>query len=204
MFLVINTVANPAKLVLFDNQRHIIDQYEWDSKRAEFDSLMETISSFLGKNDLGIHDLSGIVCIIGPGSFTGIRITTLVVNTLAYVYKMPIFWIELWEFLRLSGSKMPYLSPMTRRESLIWEISHETWKIIDNALLIPWTYTTCDAALDLGENYCLNVQNDYTSFVQKVDLHNPVMILRPLYARDPNITLRNYASRTNNTTSRAI
>ncbi|MEI6711335.1 MAG: hypothetical protein WCK88_03845 [bacterium] len=62
--LFIDTLSSPAFICLFDNERDIKDNFSWQGKHAEFDTLIESINTLLAKNSLEYSDLAGIVCII--------------------------------------------------------------------------------------------------------------------------------------------
>ncbi len=86
MYLFIDTLSDPSFLAIFTKEKTIQDRHTWIGKRQEFDSLIETIDSFLEENHYQYADLSGIVVTIGPGSFTGTRVTTLIANTIGYSF----------------------------------------------------------------------------------------------------------------------
>lgn len=91
MYLFIDTLSEPSYLALFDAERNIIDSQNWPGKQKEFDTLSEKIDEFLSKNSIHYRGLSGMVVMVGPGGFTGTRVTTLVANSLAYSFDIPLF-----------------------------------------------------------------------------------------------------------------
>lgn len=91
MYLFLNTLSDPCFMALFDEKRVILHEHVWVGKQKEFDTLIETIDGFLKENDVSYTALLGIAVVVGPGGFTGTRVTTLVVNTLAYSFGTPIF-----------------------------------------------------------------------------------------------------------------
>ncbi len=52
--------------------------------------LLVEITQLFQKNKIQIKDLDGIVCFLGPSSFTGLRITLSTANALAYSLNIPI------------------------------------------------------------------------------------------------------------------
>lgn len=89
--LFINTLSTPAFICLFDDEGTIADSISWQGKHAEFDTLIESIDMLLSRNSLDYCSLNGILCLVGPGGFTGIRVTTLVANTLGYSFNIPLY-----------------------------------------------------------------------------------------------------------------
>ena len=65
--------------------------YEWESGRELARDLLKFIHNKLVENGCDWHDLESIKFLAGPGSFTGLRISTTVVNTLARDLQIPLY-----------------------------------------------------------------------------------------------------------------
>ncbi len=65
--------------------------YEWESGRELAEKLLAFIHEKLSENDKDWQDITEITFMSGPGSFTGLRIGTAVVNTLASELNIPLF-----------------------------------------------------------------------------------------------------------------
>jgi hypothetical protein len=63
---------------------------EWESGRRLADGLLGRIAELLKSQDRVINDLTGIVILSGPGSFTSLRIGHTVANVLAESLLIPI------------------------------------------------------------------------------------------------------------------
>ena len=70
-----------------------LDQYvyEWDSGRTLARDLLKTIHEKLVDKGYDWQDITEIQFMAGPGSFTGLRIGAVVVNTLASELKIPLY-----------------------------------------------------------------------------------------------------------------
>ena len=72
----------------------------WEAHRQLGTTIHHKIRDLLGSRGKTLHDIQGIVCFQGPGSFTGLRIGLTVANTLAYALEVPIVtcqdpsWLE--------------------------------------------------------------------------------------------------------------
>lgn len=65
-------------------------EFSDDFGRNLSNDLLSAIQTLLAENDLTLEDLKGIVVFRGPGSFTGLRISATVANTLSYALSVPI------------------------------------------------------------------------------------------------------------------
>ena len=65
--------------------------------------LVPMVRSILSENKLTVKDIKNIVCINGPGSFTGLRIGLTVSKTLAYTLNVPIYLMSSLEAYLVSS-----------------------------------------------------------------------------------------------------
>jgi tRNA threonylcarbamoyladenosine biosynthesis protein TsaB len=100
IILTIRTDKPEAEVGLYQDAVRL--SYEvWLAHRQLAETLHQKIELLLASQQLGWHDVQGIVCFQGPGSFTGLRIGMTVADTLAYSYGLPIVaqqdptWLEL-------------------------------------------------------------------------------------------------------------
>lgn len=80
--------VNKATLALIDADAKIITKHEIKFFVGNI-KLLKRISNFLKKQKINFSDISGIITVIGPGSFTSIRTSLSIVNTWAAVESVP-------------------------------------------------------------------------------------------------------------------
>lgn len=85
MKLYLDTSA-PTTILKLDDKT-----YEWESGRTLARDLLKNIHEKLQENGKDWRDLTEIQFMAGPGSFTGLRIGAVVVNTLADDLKIPLY-----------------------------------------------------------------------------------------------------------------
>lgn len=85
--------------------------YEWDSGRNLARDLLKYIHDKLQEQGADWQDLTEITFMAGPGSFTGLRIGAVVVNTLASELKIPLY--------NHRGKKVALIMPEYGREANI-------------------------------------------------------------------------------------
>ena len=78
--------SSSTTILRLDNQ-----EYQWDSGRTLARDLLKYIHDKLQENNKDWHDITEIHFMSGPGSFTGLRIGAVVVNTLANELKVPLY-----------------------------------------------------------------------------------------------------------------
>jgi len=86
--LFLDTHGSEIIVSLYDGVSLIEKRQESEHSHAKF--LCPMIDSILKDNDKSFKDISDIVVINGPGSFTGIRIGLSVAKVIAYSLKIPI------------------------------------------------------------------------------------------------------------------
>lgn len=88
MYLLINTSAYNCEFILMDGDKKTT--YEWEAGRTLARDILTYIENILQSSSKSFHDLTGIGVFEGPGSFTGLRIGIVVMNTLADSLNIPI------------------------------------------------------------------------------------------------------------------
>jgi tRNA threonylcarbamoyladenosine biosynthesis protein TsaB len=89
MYLCINSSSSECFIGLY-GQNGQIAHITWDAHRTLADEIFIKIENLLGSNGLSYEDLQGLIICSGPGSFTGLRISHTVFNSLAYSLNIPI------------------------------------------------------------------------------------------------------------------
>lgn len=82
IILTIRTDKPEAELGLYDGVE-LLAQVSWLAHRQLAETIHSKIRDLLKKSKKDWHDIKGIVCYKGPGSFTGLRIGITVGNALA-------------------------------------------------------------------------------------------------------------------------
>ena len=86
--LFIDTHYTKLHLALFQDEVVIEEIVKEGEKLTEY--FIFTIQELLEKKHITIDDLSGIIVVNGPGSFTGVRIGVVVAKMIGYCKKIPI------------------------------------------------------------------------------------------------------------------
>ena len=101
--LFIDTHYVKLHLVLFKDGK-VLDEILKDGvKHSEY--FVNSLKELLEKNKITIDDLSGIIVVNGPGSFTGVRIGVVVAKMIGYCKHVPIKVISYLQAVSLKYGK---------------------------------------------------------------------------------------------------
>lgn len=87
--LFIDTHDKEIKIILYKDNK-IINKTIENSNYQHSEITLPTIKKILDSNKLKPQDLNQIAVVVGPGSFTGVRIGVTIAKTIAYSLKIPI------------------------------------------------------------------------------------------------------------------
>lgn len=91
MILAIDTATRSAGLAIFDPEREVVlAEHVWRSHINHTVELTPNLHGMLVTQKLTTANLSGIVVVRGPGSFTGLRIGMSIGKALAYAHEIDI------------------------------------------------------------------------------------------------------------------
>ncbi len=143
--LFLDTHSDNVLVVLYKDGK----TFDFISKSSERDHCtvtMSLIDELLRKNNLNVHNLSEIIVVNGPGSFTGVRIGVTIAKTLALVLKLPIKTITCLEIYGLSNNKGCgkiiavkdtkgyYFTMFNQKNENMWDYSYLPEKDFDNLI----------------------------------------------------------------------
>lgn len=185
MNLFINAVSSQWKLIIFDDTRNIIGSQNIEIAGNESSRLSGMLKIFLQEHGVDYSDITNIVVVHGPGSFTWVRTICLMVNTIAFSVGCsltPVSYFDLFSdpivvkqsskrdvFLYHSESGVSIVSNQECREYCaqhqITQLSGEAGSIQD---------------IEIIENI------DYCDIIEHVVLQEQTSIA-PLYIKKPNI-----------------
>ena len=109
--LFLDTSSEKLKVSLIDNNKLIYDK-ELITKNDHSSYLIPSIEEAFKTNNLDYKDVNRIIVGIGPGSFTGTRISITVAKVYAYSFNIPIFGISSLEMMIYGNSNYDYYVPV--------------------------------------------------------------------------------------------
>ena len=103
MILIINTSGNGIDLALDEKLAH------FDAEKQAI-TLPSAVIDFTKQNNVKMADLSAIGVIVGPGSFTGIRMGIAYAKGLGIGLNIPVVGVNLFELYLYENASLKYRS----------------------------------------------------------------------------------------------
>ncbi len=189
MNIFIDTISKVWNVILFNENRKIVDKISLDFKRNESSKLIPTITKILQKNFLEYNSLENIIVVNGPWSFTWIRSTILVVNSINFLINKKITTINFFDLF----DEYPILKASSKRDMFIKTNKNSQIKILDNKEvdLFLKKANIKKVYWDIEENFFQDVQiinfSDYEKIIKNIKFEN-LKIAESNYIKKPNIT----------------
>ena len=146
---------------------------------------MPIINDVLTRNNLDVHNLGELIVVIGPGSFTGVRIGATIGKMLAYTLNIPIKVITSLDMYAISNTSN------TNKLVLIRDLkgSYGAYYTPDNKIIDDYFYKSTEALneyLKDKEEYIIDNEIDLSKvklFVNKLEVINPHKV-NPIYIKE--------------------
>lgn len=94
----IDTATHSTSVCIVEDDK-LICEYTVNTKKTHSQKLMVMIESMIKESDLNIKDIDAIAICIGPGSFTGLRISMATAKAISQVRNLPIISVDSLESL---------------------------------------------------------------------------------------------------------
>lgn len=108
-YLAIDTSGKHLTVVVCREDK-IYKSYEEDCGVKHSVSLMPTVEKTLSEADLSLKDVDFIACVVGAGSFTGIRIGVSTVKALCFAYNKPCISITSFDALAYNTKENAFVA----------------------------------------------------------------------------------------------
>ena len=187
MIVFLDAVSHPGYIALYDKDRKQKASLFFDIHGNETKLLLDTMMNFLASNQCQMSDIEHIICVCGPGSFTGIRTITLIINSLAYAFPhIFLTGISYFDLFR----EYPILKQSSKRDVFVKK-SKDAIILCEAVSCLLEQYQSVPMRGDvqfLGFSLCTPAtQDDYERCIRDVFLKDTKKIA-PLYLKNPNIS----------------
>lgn len=189
MILFVDPLGTEMSFVLATPDRTVVSERHVALAGSEFERFLNELEAFVSSSGWRFSDLTAIVCVNGPGPFTGMRVVTLTLNTLALVHGIPAYATDAFSCFRLSGFSGPYLIRANRGE-YAWSESGESFELRPLESIEAGSYFGLADEKDFA-NGGVSVQfsRNPGEFLRNFPFVAPVGRIEPIYIKKPNITL---------------
>lgn len=186
MNLFLDTISPNNALILFNNDRKIIKKYFFDVRLNESTRLIEELHTFLEWSWFWYQDLENIVVVNGPGSFTGVRTTVLLVNTINYTIKKHITTLTYFDLF----DAYPIIKASSKRDSFVKNSVDEDIQVVENENIKKMIQEKNISKIFWDVTFeWIETQNtvDYEAIIQNI-VFQKNSIVSAFYCKKPNIS----------------
>lgn len=187
MNIFLDTVSPKNALILFNDDKKILSKYFFDVRLNESTLLIEEFDNFLKNNNLKYSDLENIVLVNWPWSFTWIRTTVLLVNTINFVINKHITTINYFELFE----KYPIIKSSSKRDSFVKYTLDSEVLVLQNDVLEQELFKKSIFEVSWDINFLkeikVNSEVNYDKIIKNIQFKN-IKIATPAYFKKPSIT----------------
>lgn len=196
MYIFVDTISQPAQLILFNHDKELVKDITWNALKSESTTLIPNILSILNSSNSSLSDIENFIIVSGPWSFTWARITTIIINTMNYLLKKSITPISYFNLFEIQYSvTSPIVKQASKRDLFVKFPQDPIIKVMSNAdfskmiinqdiNMVYW-----DISLDLMKGGEVIRELDYIVIMNNLSL-NSKKLVSPIYIKKPNITIK--------------
>lgn len=178
--LYIDTHSTAIVIAIFKDEK-LIQKKEIQDQKEHSTTCMPLIISLLEENELKIKDINEIIVVIGPGSFTGIRIGVTIAKTIAYTLNIPIKTMTSLEIHLPQEKKYKYIAIKEKNGYYLAEVNDAGNKIIKNIYITKDEYTKLCEKENILEKEKINYE-EMIKYARQKDAVNPHKV-NPFYVK---------------------
>ncbi|MBK9293795.1 MAG: tRNA (adenosine(37)-N6)-threonylcarbamoyltransferase complex dimerization subunit type 1 TsaB [Oligoflexia bacterium] len=182
----VSTSTNLNSFSLF-NLREKIKTVTWEQPLKKSDALVEEVDKVFNKLSFDYQKIQTLLLDIGPGSFTGCRISTNFIKTLASQINIPVFTIISLDVICYQNSKPEnFLAVIDANGSLYYakSLADKTVSLIPHSQINNY-----NKALTVAMDQRPESETMVRMYLSNPDLFNkhPWQEVEPLYIRAPEV-----------------
>ena len=186
--------SNTSLTVGLANKEMLIDFTSYEAWQSQSEHMIPEINALLEKYKVDRNDIVGIATSIGPGSYTGVRISLTIAKVMAVALNAKVYPVSALQILK--NHKKPSICLINARSNRSYIGVYEDDKclledcIMTNDQVKEYIanhpdYVVCGSANYLGiEGYMSNVAEEMFSLIGKVPAHKDPRALKPVYLKD--------------------
>ena len=191
--IMIMDTSSEYLIVSFLVDDHKIFEYIAKGKNNHSDNLLKEIEIGLKENNLSVNDFDKIICGVGPGAYTGLRVALTVAKMFAWTLKKPLYTVSSLDIMatKFFGGKEKYIAidMKAKKDYVYHKIIHcdeGSYQIVDEE-----TFLTVEEANKKNSEYAIDefINNDNICYdaknVEKVSRRvDSIDLLEPNYLRE--------------------
>ncbi len=186
--------SNTSLSVGIESKGELLGFISYEAWQAQSEHMIPEIDNLLKKYSLTRKDISGVVTSIGPGSYTGVRISLTIAKVIALCLDVPIYPISSLRVLK--DNDKPSICLINARSGRSYFGVYEKDKVIvsdtikTNEDVLAYikehpSYSICGNVSYLGyENLDSNICLQMVSLLNSLSPFENSLALKPVYLKD--------------------
>lgn len=186
--------SNTSLSVGIESKGELLGFISYEAWQAQSEHMIPEIDNLLKKYSLTRKDISGVVTSIGPGSYTGVRISLTIAKVIALCLDVPIYPISSLRVLK--DNDKPSICLINARSGRSYFGVYEKDKVIvsdtikTNEEVLAYikehpSYSICGNVSYLGyENLDTNICLQMVSLLKSLSPFENSLALKPVYLKD--------------------
>lgn len=186
--------SNTSLSVGIESKGELLGFISYEAWQAQSEHMIPEIDNLLKKYSLTRKDISGVVTSIGPGSYTGVRISLTIAKVIALCLDVPIYPISSLRVLK--DNDKPSICLINARSGRSYFGVYEKDKVIvsdtikTNEEVLAYikehpSYSICGNVSYLGyENLDSNICLQMVSLLNSLSPFENSLALKPVYLKD--------------------
>lgn len=171
----------------------LIDYTSYEAWQCQSEYMIQEIDKLLTKHNVSRNDIGGVIVNVGPGSYTGIRISLTIAKVTCLALNIPLYAIS--SLRALQKGKEPSICLMNARSSRSYIGVYGEEVILSDRILTNDEvkeyiashpgYTVCGDTRYLGiEGYKNNIIEEMLLLKDKAIKYEDALGVKPLYLKD--------------------
>lgn len=186
--------SNTSLSIGIESKGELLGFISYEAWQAQSEHMIPEIDNLLKKYSLTRKDISGVVTSIGPGSYTGVRISLTIAKVIALCLDVPIYPVSSLRVLK--DNDKPSICLINARSGRSYFGVYEKDKVIvsdtikTNEEVLAYikdhpSYSICGNVSYLGyENLDTNICLQMVSLLKSISPFENSLALKPVYLKD--------------------
>ena len=171
----------------------LLDYVSYEAWQCQSEYMIQEIDKLLTKHQLGRNDLASVVVNIGPGSYTGIRISLTIAKVTCLALGIPLYALSSLRALQKGNEPSICLMNARSNRSYIGVYDHGcllTDRVLTTAEVLDYIashqdYVVCGDTSYLGiEGYKNNIIEEMLLLKDKATRYDDALGVKPIYLKD--------------------
>ena len=160
--LFLDTSSSYLNIGIFKNGTLLSSLYKKFDRDLSKEALFE-IKNLLDSSSISVHDLDEIICVKGPGSFTGLRVGVTIAKTMSYFLGIKLYSTSSLDVMATSCNSQIIVPLIDARRGYVYASIYDK----NYNVLMDECYIKLDALIKKVDSYSLDyiyISNDSFSF----------------------------------------